>query len=71
MSNYADSGGTLLRSCRDVLASRNTIHGCCNRHADNLACDCLDSDNCRHDWVCDKDDVTHYWCKVCFTVSKP
>lgn len=25
----------------EVLAARRTVYGCCNRHADNNACDCL------------------------------
>ena len=29
------------RTRAEVLAARNTVVGCCNRHADNMACDCL------------------------------
>lgn len=29
------------RSRAEVLAARNTVVGCCERHADNKACDCL------------------------------
>lgn len=29
------------RTRAEVLASRGTVHGCCNRHADNMGCDCL------------------------------
>lgn len=25
----------------EVLVARRTVRGCCNRHADNMACDCL------------------------------
>ncbi len=31
------------RTRADVLRARNTIEGCCNRHADNQACDCLET----------------------------
>lgn len=29
------------RTCAQVIAERGTVTGCCNRHADNLVCDCL------------------------------
>ncbi len=29
------------RTRSQVLAAQSTVHGCCNRHADNQACDCL------------------------------
>lgn len=30
------------RTKAEVLAERATVGGCCNRHADNKACDCLE-----------------------------
>ena len=30
------------RTRAEVLAARSTPYGCCNRHADNSACDCLE-----------------------------
>lgn len=30
----------------EVLAARRTIGGCCDRYADNMACDCLTERHC-------------------------
>lgn len=30
------------RTRAEVLAARQTVHGCCSRHADNQACECLE-----------------------------
>lgn len=30
------------RTAAEVRAAQCTVVGCCNRHADNLACDCLE-----------------------------
>lgn len=29
------------RTKADVIRERGTVVGCCNRHADNMPCDCL------------------------------
>ncbi len=29
------------RTRSEVMALQSSIYGCCNRHADNMACDCL------------------------------
>ena len=30
------------RTKAEVVAARGTVHGCCNLHADNKACDCYE-----------------------------
>lgn len=34
--------GDKYRTPAEVLVARATVHGCCNRHADNQSCDCLE-----------------------------
>lgn len=39
-------GTGAARPRSEILAARRTIGGCCNRHADNMACDCLTEHCC-------------------------
>lgn len=32
-----------MRTRSQVIAARETVRGCCTRHADNQACDCMDT----------------------------